>query len=265
MTEFHSGNRRDHRQNATRVSQEPFHKTLVALSPQRDTKEKSGIRATRANGRRRVLTNDQMVALVAIIDTQGTLRDQALLSIWMNTGARGKDIRELLVNEITSTKGAVLDRFLLYPSKTNTPNKPLKPVPVFLLPDTVAILQRYLAEAGKDRDSFLFTPLKGRYAGQNRHIHYSTLKKWLLTWMERAGLETLGYGTHSIRRTKGRAVRLGSDIFLESKILGHADIRTTMAYAGEDDEELCAASLDNDPIYMARKALKSKRKKRRKD
>lgn len=108
------------------------------------------------------------------------------------------------------------------------------------------------------------SPRMGPTAGQNKPLCYAAHNRWFKKWLECAGLQTWGYSTHSIRRTKGRAVRLGAGIFLESKILGHQDIRTTIAYAGEDEIELRRASLENDPLLRASLRLQSNPNKHRK-
>lgn len=223
--------------------------TLVSLSLKSVTNKPLAEpwNAGRTVGARRVLSEEELARLVGALDEHGVTRDRALLWTWMNTAARSVDIRHLRVGDITSPEGRVIDRFRLHQRKTKNT------VPVFLLPETVSVLERYLAESGKARDAYLFSPLKGAHAGMNRPLSYSGLRKWLRTWLTRSGIDPWGFGTHSIRRTKGRAVRLGSDIFLESKILGHRDIRTTMAYAAEDEEELRRASLEHDPLVKTRR------------
>lgn len=135
--------------------------TLRTLSRRSDTGDlpRRSWNSGKPVGSRRILSDDDFIKLVRCLNENGSLRDRALFAIWVNTGARGKDVRELLIETITAPDGSVLDQFPLLQGKTKTP------VLVFLLPQTVALLEAYLAETGKERGGYLFIPTHGPDSG----------------------------------------------------------------------------------------------------
>lgn len=93
------------------------------------------------------------------------------------------------------------------------------------------------SEGSFARSEFLFKSSWKRRTGE--HITLRTADKILRTALEKTGLGSKGYSSHSTRRTLATILgRRGTDVRIIQKLLGHSDIKSTIRYIEDDPEQL---------------------------
>jgi integrase len=140
----------------------------------------------------------------------------AAIRLLLLTGARKNEILALRKDEFDEEAR----RLRLRDSKTGAKSIPLPAT-------ALAILKQAIAEA-PDESLWVFPSVRGDGP-------MSGLQKVWTTICAKAGVS--GVTIHSLRHTfASAAVNGGGSIYLASKVLGHADIKTTQGYSHADDE-----------------------------
>ena len=118
-------------------------------------------------------------------------RDLALFNLAIDSKLRGCDLVRLRVNDVC-VGGRVQDRATVIQQKTG------RPVQFEITEQTRAAIRDWLADTGPASGRYLFP---SRFHGQP-HISTRQYARIVHRWVERAGLDSSAYGTHSMRRTK---------------------------------------------------------------
>lgn len=149
-------------------------------------------------------------------------RDLAMLNLAVDSKLRGCDLVAIRINDI-SNGHKVLSRASVLQSKTK------RPVTFELTEQTRSALEAWITQERLDNDGYLF-PSRINPAS---HISTRQYRRIVRTWVEMAGLDASGYGTHSLRRTKVTLIyRLTKNLRAVQLLLGHTKLESTIRYLG---------------------------------
>jgi integrase len=151
--------------------------------------------------------------------------DLVLFNLAIDSKLRGCDLVRLRVDDVC-VGGQVRDRATLIQQKTGGP------VQFEITEQTRAAIRDWLASAQLGNGQYLFP---SRLSSQPRH--YTRI---VHRWVERAGLDSSAYGTHSMRRTKAAQIyKKTGNLRAVHLLLGHTKLESTVCYLGiEIDDPL---------------------------
>jgi integrase/recombinase XerC len=158
--------------------------------------------------------------LIQAVTENGSLRDQAIIKIMLNTGLKTGEVCQILRTDIELTKRR---GFLNLKNEDGLRKIPLNPA-------CRDILGKYLITLTSSDTGFLFPSEKtGAMLGARalRHI----IKKY----MKIAGLDE--HNSLSIRHRFGYSKALNTPIHKLAEIMGHNNLSSTMVYLKQDDKE----------------------------
>jgi integrase len=114
-----------------------------------------------------------------------------------------------------------------------------KPVQFEITEQTRAAIRDWLANSGLANASYLFP---SRFHDR-AYISTRQYARIVHRWVERAGLDSSAYGTHSMRRTKAAQIyRKTGNLRAVQLLLGHTKLESTVRYLGiEVDDALSIA------------------------
>lgn len=167
----------------------------------------------------RQITATEEKMLIQAVTENGSLRDQAIIKIMLNTGLKTGEVCQVLRTDIELTKRR---GFLNLKNEEGFRKIPLNPA-------CRDILGKYLVTLTPDTQ-FLFPSEKtGAMLGARalRHI----IKKY----MKIAGLEE--HNSLSIRHRFGYSKALNTPIHKLAEIMGHNNLSSTMVYLKQEDKE----------------------------
>jgi site-specific recombinase XerD len=99
-------------------------------------------------------------------------------------------------------------------------------------------IQDWLVSARRD-DKYLFP---SRFHDQ-AHISTRQYARIVHRWIERAGLDSSAYGTHSMRRTKAAQIyKKTGNLRAVQLLLGHTKLESTVRYLGIEVDDALAIS-----------------------
>ena len=143
----------------------------------------------------------------------------AILVCALNTGMRKGEIISLKWHNID------LENNIITLEHTNTKNNKTRKVPINSVLRQVLIEQK-LKSRGNE---YVFLNSEGR-----PYMRQDSLNRVFLAAIKRAKIDSIRF--HDLRHTAAtRMVESGANIVAVSRILGHADLKTTMRYAHPDD------------------------------
>jgi integrase len=156
-------------------------------------------------------------------------RDLALFNLAIDSKLRACDLVKLRVDEICS--GArIRDRATVVQKKTG------RPVQFEIMEQTTASLEVWLPVIRTTGSRYLFP------SRLHARLHLSTRQYSRLAhrWVDSVGLESISYGTHSMRRTKATQIyRKTGNLRAVQLLLGHTKLESTVRYLGiEVDDAL---------------------------
>lgn len=196
----------------------------------------SGLKAFAENApRARVLSPDEMQALLRAVALEEDLHARAALTILVETGAR--------LSEVLRAKWEDFD---LPAEEWRIPSPKAGRPQVIPIAKSTAALLRKLPQVGD-------YVILGRTSDKPRH----DLKGPWQRAMGRAELTKAGIHVHDVRRTFGLAIARGAGLHVASKLLRHADVRVTeKVYAPLGIEDLRVALEKRAPVlkFRAKKA-----------
>ena len=165
-------------------------------------------------------------------DTLAGLRDRAILSVGLQTGARRAEIAMMSVGSIHPHRGLTCIRYV---RKGGTTHR----VPIN--PQTERRINAYLDMAGHgdDPEAPLFLPLRGNDKTTNpyRQVSPDLIDKVLRRWVKKALGYTRGFSAHSMRSTFiTRTLEQGCSLEQVQKDVGHAHPSTTQLYDHRDED-----------------------------
>src|SRR5262245_27128147 len=124
------------------------------------------------------------------LQLEGRTRDLALFSLAIDSKLRGCDVVAVRVDDV-APNGYTLDRATVRQKKTG------RPVPFELTEQTRQAIDEYLRVTRMKAGEFLFAG-RGTGAGLTRRQYARLVGQWITS----IGLDSLKFGTHSLRRTK---------------------------------------------------------------
>ena len=173
------------------------------------------------------LTADQVQLLRLTLRQRGTLRDQLLFALAIDTMLRGSDIVALQVNDVIDGQGRSKDTLTITQRKTD------RRVSAWLCEETRALLSRYLESEQRQPPQSIFAGKHGRGT-----FSVVTFRQRVKAWFEWAGMDPMAYGTHSFRRSKTTMIyRKTGNLRACQKLLGHSSIQHTALYLGIEETE----------------------------
>ena len=168
----------------------------------------------------------------ARLQLAGRTRDLALFNIAIDSKLRGCDVVNLKVEDI-APNGYAASRAMIRQKKTG------HPVRFEITEQTRLAIDAYLRLAPKQPRDYLFTSRNGK----NQRLSTRQYARLVSKWVALIGLDPLGYGTHSLRRTKATLIyRKTGNLRAVQLLLGHTKIESTVRYLGvEVDDALAIA------------------------
>ncbi len=144
---------------------------------------------------------------------------KAILLCALHTGMRKNEILSLKWDNVD------LDKKLITLEHTNTKSKKTRRIPINSILRTI-LLEQKLKVGSSD---YVFLSTKG-----SPYKRHDSLKQSFTGACKRANIQGLRF--HDLRHTAAtRMIESGASIVAVSRILGHADLKTTMRYAHPDD------------------------------
>ena len=129
--------------------------------------------------------------------------------------------------------GQIRDRATVIQQKTG------RPVQFEVTEQTRAAIRDWLANTGPASGQYLFP---SRFHGQP-HISARQYARIVHRWVERAGLASSAYGTHSLRRTKAAQIyKKTGNLRAVQLLLGHTKLESTVRYLGIEVDDALSIS-----------------------
>ena len=183
-------------------------------------------------GQKRPLRPKDVWAIHVRLEVEDRARDLAMFNLAIDSKLRGCDLVSLRVEDV-SVGGRVKDRTTIIQRKTG------RPVQFEITEPTRAALQSWLAIRPADHGACVFP---SRVIAQP-HLttrHYARIVR---SWIDRAGLDSSAYGTHSMRRTKASQIcgKTGN-LRAVQLLLGHTKLESTVRYLGIEVDDALALS-----------------------
>jgi integrase len=157
------------------------------------------------------------------------IRDLALFNLAIDSKLRGCDLVDLHVRDITHGN-QIMTRAMVMQRKTK------RPVQFEITELTRAAVTAWIAQAKLNAEQYLF-PSRSK---QSPHITTRQYARIVHRWVSSIGLDSVDYGTHTMRRTKATLIyRSTKNIRAVQLLLGHSKIESTIRYLGiEVDDAL---------------------------
>jgi integrase len=183
-------------------------------------------------GQKRPLKPKEVWAIRVRLQLERRTRDLALFNLAIDSKLRGCDLVRLRVSDV-SVGGQVRDRTTVIQRKTG------RPVQFEITEQTRTAIRDWLANAGLANAPYLFpSRLHDR-----PHISTRQYARIVHRWVERAGLNSSAYGTHSMRRTKAAQIyKKTGNLRAVQLLLGHTKLESTVRYLGIEVDDALSIS-----------------------
>ena len=173
-------------------------------------------------GQKRPLKPKEVWAIRVRLQLEERRRDLALFNLALDSKLRGCDLVRLQVNDVC-VGGRVRDRATVIQRKTG------RPVQFEITEQTRAAIRDWVANSVPGNGQYLFP---SRFHDQP-HISTRQYARIVHRWVERAGLDSSAYGTHSMRRTKAAQIyKKTGNLRAVQLLLGHTKRRAPFAISG---------------------------------
>jgi integrase len=183
-------------------------------------------------GQKRPLKPKEVWAIRVRLQLEQRRRDLALFNLAIDSKLRGCDLVRLRVNDVC-IGGRVPDRATVVQQKTG------RPVQFEITEQTRAAIRDWLANGALGDRQFLFP---SRFHDQP-HITTRQYARIVHRWVERAGLDSTAYGTHSMRRTKAAQIyKKTGNLRAVQLLLGHTKLESTVRYLGIEVDDALSIS-----------------------
>ena len=183
-------------------------------------------------GQKRPLKPKDVWTIRVRLQLEGRQRDLAMFNLAIDSKLRGCDLVRLRVDDVCAS-GRVRDRATIVQKKTG------RPVQFEITPQTRSAVGEWLAALGTGRGLYLFP---GRSQGQG-HLSTRQYARMVHCWVERAGLDTSAFGTHSMRRTKAAQIyKKTGNLRAVQLLLGHTKLESTVRYLGIEVDDALSIS-----------------------
>jgi integrase len=183
-------------------------------------------------GQKRPLKPKEVWAIRVRLQLEQRKRDLALFNLAIDTKLRGCDLVRLRVDDVW-VGGRVRDRATVIQQKTG------RPVQFEVTEQTRAAIRDWLANDAFRDGQYLFP---SRFHDQP-HITTRQYGRIVHRWVERAGLDSTAYGTHSMRRTKAAQIyKKTGNLRAVQLLLGHLRLESTVRYLGIEVDDALSIS-----------------------
>jgi integrase len=183
-------------------------------------------------GQKRPLKPKDVWAIRVRLQLEQRKRDLALFNLAIDSKLRGCDLVRLHVSDVC-VGGQIRDRATVIQRKTG------RPVQFEITEQTRAAIGDWLANTGPASGQYLFP---SRFHGQP-HISTRQYARIVHRWVERAGLASSAYGTHSLRRTKAAQIyKKTGNLRAVQLLLGHTKLESTVRYLGIEVDDALSIS-----------------------
>jgi integrase len=201
-----------------------------------DAAEVSSLRAPwnkgRLIGQKRPLKPKEVWTIRVRLQLEERRRDLALFNLALDSKLRGCDLVRLQVNDVC-VGGRVRDRATVIQRKTG------RPVQFEITEQTRAAIRDWVANSVPGNGQYLFP---SRFHDQP-HISTRQYAPVVHRWVERAGLDSSAYGTHSMRRTKAAQIyKKTGNLRAVQLLLGHTKLESTVRYLGIEVDDALSIS-----------------------
>jgi len=156
-------------------------------------------------------------------------RELAMFNLAIDSKLRSCDLVKLKVRDVHHGNG-IAPRAMILQQKTQ------QPVQFEITEQTRDALKNWIGHNQLCPEDYLFPSRITR----SKHISTRQYARIVHKWIEMIGLETLLYGTHSLRRTKATLIyRRTKNLRAVQLLLGHTKLESTVRYLGiEVDDAL---------------------------
>ena len=183
-------------------------------------------------GQKRPLKPKEVWAIRVRLQLEERRRDLALFNLALDSKLRGCDLVRLQVNDVC-VGGRVRDRATVIQRKTG------RPVQFEITEQTRAAIRDWIANSVPGNGQYLFP---SRFHDQP-HISTRQYARVVHRWVERAGLDSSAYGTHSMRRTKAAQIyKETGNLRAVQLLLGHTKLESTVRYLGIEVDDALSIS-----------------------
>ena len=183
-------------------------------------------------GQKRPLKPKEVWAIRVRLQLEERRRDLALFNLALDSKLRGCDLVRLQVNDVC-VGGRVRDRATVIQRKTG------RPVQFEITEQTRAAIRDWVANSVPGNGQYLFP---SRFHGQP-HISTRQYARIVHRWVERAGVDSSAYGTHSMRRTKAAQIyKKTGNLRAVQLLLGHTKLESTVRYLGIEVDDALSIS-----------------------
>jgi integrase len=183
-------------------------------------------------GQKRPLKPKDVWSIRVRLQLEEHKRDLVMFNLAIDSKLRGCDLVRLKIDDVCAS-GRVRDRATVIQKKTG------RPVQFEITEQTRTAIGEWLATLSARKGRFLFP---SRF---QEHPHLSTRQyaRIVHRWVERAGLESSAYGTHSLRRTKPAHIyKKTGNLRAVQLLLGHTKLESTVRYLGIEVDDALAIS-----------------------
>ena len=181
----------------------------------------------------KTLTPPEERRLLKTLRAQGTIRDQALLTVALGTGLRLREIAGLNVGDVWQVGVGVVWKVPLDPEITKGKRGGMAYLPATVRKEIGRLLRwkRRVGEPLEERSPLFLSR-------QGRRLCLRQIQVMFRQWQGAARFETL-YPFHALRHTSiTKVYRATRDLYLTQRFARHASPLTTTIYTHPTDEEL---------------------------
>ncbi len=183
-------------------------------------------------GQKRPLKPKEVWTIRVRLQLEQHRRDLALFNLAIDSKLRGCDLVQLHVNDVC-VGGRVRDRATVIQQKTG------RPVQFEVTEQTRAAVRDWLADTAPKFGQYLFP---SRFHDRP-HTSTRQYARIVHSWVERAGLDSSAYGTHSMRRTKAAQIyKKTGNLRAVQLLLGHTKLESTVRYLGIEVDDALSIS-----------------------
>jgi len=183
-------------------------------------------------GQKRPLKPKDVWTIRVRLQLEGRRRDLAMFNLAIDSKLRGCDLVRLRIDDVLAG-GRTRDRATVIQKKTG------RPVQFEITEQTRRAIGEWLAAVGAGQDRYLF-PSRFR---KQPHISTRQYARIVHRWVERAGLDSSAYGTHSMRQTKPAQIyRKTGNLRAVQLLLGHTKLESTVRYLGIEVDDAISIS-----------------------
>ena len=183
-------------------------------------------------GQKRPLKPKEVWAIRVRLQLEHNRRDLALFNLAIDSKLRGCDLVRLRVTDVCVGEH-IRDRATIVQQKTN------RPVQFEMTEPTRVAIRDWLSDDRSAGGQFLFP----RRLRNQPHISTRQYARIVHRWVERAGLDSSAYGTHSMRRTKAAQIyKKTGNLRAVQLLLGHTKLESTVRYLGIEVDDALSIS-----------------------